>query len=139
MIKAPSSYYKDKAAVLADVFGTSYVEIEQDCIVVDAVRYPVVEDVIVLLPPDRYPRRVVDSLGTKRISDSKAPGQFAPDVQDTFGEEWQAYPEMLTEHEKEFSQYFDLIDITSIETATVCDLGCGSGRWITTCETDAGS
>lgn len=129
MIQAPSSYYKDKAAVLADVFGASHVEIEQDCVVVDDARYPVVDDVIVLLPPDRYSKRVQDSLGAKRTPVSTARGQFAPDVQDTFGEEWQAYPEMLAEHEKEFSQYFDLIDLDSLETATVCDLGCGSGRW----------
>jgi SAM-dependent methyltransferase len=129
MIQAPNSYYKDKAADLADLFGAVRVEIEQDCIVVDDVRFPVVDDVIVLLPPDRYPKRVLDSLVAKPTTVSKTRGQFAADVQNTFGEEWQAYPEMLAEHEKEFSQYFDLIDIDSLGTATVCDLGCGSGRW----------
>jgi hypothetical protein len=29
---------------------------------------------------------------------------------------------MLAEHEKEFSQYFDLIDIDSLGAATVCEL-----------------
>lgn len=130
MTQAANSYYKDKVADLAELFGAAHVEIEQDCIVVDDVRFPVVDDVIVLLSPDRYPKRVLDLLGAKRTSVSTTTqGQFATDVQDTFGEEWHAYPEMLAEHDKEFSQYFDLIDIDSLETATVCDLGCGSGRW----------
>jgi SAM-dependent methyltransferase len=129
VILAPNAYYKDKAAALADVFAAAHVDVEPDCILVDGLRYPIVDDVIVLLPPDRYSKRVRDSVGAERTSGSTTPRQFAPDVQDTFGEEWQAYPEMLGEHEKEFSQYFDLIDVDSLDTATVCDLGCGSGRW----------
>jgi SAM-dependent methyltransferase len=129
MTQTPNSYYRDKAAILADLFGAARVDVEEDCVVVDGLRLPVVDDVIVLLPPDRYPKRVMDSRGTKPTSVSTTNDQFATDVQSSFGEEWQAYPEMLAEHEEEFNQYFDLIDIDSLGTATVCDLGCGSGRW----------
>jgi SAM-dependent methyltransferase len=125
----PHSYYSDKGVLLTELFGARQVEIEPDCIVVDGLRFPVVDDVIVLLPPDEYPKLVLDSLGSAPTSASTQHGPFAPDVQDTFGEEWQAYPEMLAEHETEFSQYFDLVGIDSLATATVCDLGCGSGRW----------
>ena len=129
MTVALKSYYSEKKSVLMDLFGATQVEVEQDCIVVDGLRFPVVDDVIVLLPPDRYPKHVLDSLGDARTPGPATRGPFATDVQHTFGEEWQAYPEMLAEHEKEFSQYFDLIDIDSLASATVCDLGCGSGRW----------
>lgn len=124
-----NSYYDDKVVVLAELLGATRVAVEEDAIVVDALRFPVVDDVIVLLSPDQYPKRVLDSIGSTSTSGSKSRKPFAPDVQNTFGEEWQAYPEMLAEHEKEFSQYFDLIDLESLGTATVCDLGCGSGRW----------
>jgi SAM-dependent methyltransferase len=122
-------YYSGKTAALADLFGAARVEVGQDSVAVDGVRFPVVDDVIVLLPPDQYPKHVLESLGDTPAPGSKTRGPFATDVQHTFGEEWKAYPEMLAEHEKEFSQYFDVIDVESLSSATVCDLGCGSGRW----------
>jgi SAM-dependent methyltransferase len=129
MVEAPKAYYADKGPDLAELFGSAHVEIWHDSILVDGRRFPVIDDVIILLPADRYPKSVVDSLGGARTSGLKSPGPFANDIQDTFGDEWRAYPELLAEHEKEFSQYFDLIDFDLLRTATVCDLGCGSGRW----------
>lgn len=129
MTQVPTSYYSDKAAVLADIFGASHVDVEQDSIAVDGRRFPVVDDVIVLLEPDRYTKHLVDLLGTSHIAGVTTHDPFAIDVQFTFGEEWQAYPEILTEHDHEFRQYFDLIDVDSLGEATICDLGCGSGRW----------
>lgn len=38
-------------------------------------------------------------------------------------------PGILPEHEQEFKQYFDLIDINELRDARVCDIGCGIGRW----------
>jgi len=54
---------------------------------------------------------------------------FARDVQYSFGEEWSSYHSILPEHKKEFSQYFDIVSLDSLEGLRVCDLGCGSGRW----------
>jgi SAM-dependent methyltransferase len=35
----------------------------------------------------------------------------------------------MPEHEKEFTQYFDLINLSGLENKRICDLGCGIGRW----------
>jgi SAM-dependent methyltransferase len=129
MTQVAPSYYSNKISALADLFGAKSVEVEEGAVVVDGRRFPVVDDVIVLLEPGMYTRHVADSLGAApdRVIESRNP--FASDIQSTFGQEWLAYPEVLTEHEDEFRQYFDLIDMGSLEGATVCDLGCGSGRW----------
>ena len=124
-----SQYYLDKAAALADVFGAREVVVEPDSVLVDGHRYPVIDDVIVVLPPERYTRMVADSLGTAQRASAAESSPFASDIQDTFGHEWEAHPELLPEHENEFHQYFDLVDVHSLTEATVCDLGCGSGRW----------
>jgi SAM-dependent methyltransferase len=122
-------YYADKAAVLADVFGAQQVDVDLHSIVVDGRRFPVVDDVIILLEPGSYTRRVLRALQAAPVPAAQAAGQFARDIQVTFGQEWTAYPEILAEHETEFRQYFDLVDLDSLGNATVCDLGCGSGRW----------
>lgn len=129
MASSTSTYYADKAAVLADVFGAKQVDVAPHSIVVDGRRFPVVDDVIVLLQPGGYTRRVLHALETAPVPAAQAAGQFASDIQFTFGQEWKAYPEILAEHEDEFRQYFDLVDVDSLGNATVCDLGCGSGRW----------
>jgi len=124
-----ASYYSDKTEILAGVFGADRVEIEQSSVLVDGIRYPIVDDVIILLQPDRYTGHVIDSIDNL---ESLSPGTntpFAADIQYTFGQEWQAHSDILGEHEGEFRSYFDLIDIDSLDQATVCDLGCGSGRW----------
>ncbi len=38
-------------------------------------------------------------------------------------------PSVLPEHEREFANYFDLVDLGALRDRRVCDLGCGSGRW----------
>ena len=129
MSQVDASYYSDKSAVLSNMFGSSHVEVNQDSIDVDGIRFPVVDDVIVLLQPDRYTKYVRDSIGTTTSEGHTTSAPFAADVQYSFGSEWQAHPEILTEHEDEFRQYFDLVDVDSLGDATVCDLGCGSGRW----------
>ncbi len=128
MTQIESSYYSDKKAVLADLFGANQVEVEQSSVVVDGRRFPVVDDVIVLLEPDKYTPRVLRGVrnGPKI---ARTTDQFASDIQFTFGEEWTHYAEVLPEHEEEFRRYFDLVDVAGLGDATVCDLGCGSGRW----------
>ena len=125
-------YYEDKRESLRDLFGASTVRVEANRIVVDEKEYPVLDDVILLLPPNLWPTAVSD-----RLSAGAGVGAWgragedgiAKDIQFTFGEEWQGFPEILPEHEKEFQQYFDLVDLGSLANSRICDLGCGIGRW----------
>ncbi|MBI5814207.1 MAG: class I SAM-dependent methyltransferase [Nitrospinae bacterium] len=117
-------YYADKLDSLKDIFGAADVSLEKDGISVDGRFYPVVDDVIVLLDDDRLPPSLRGSSG------AGASGQgFAEDIQFTFGEEWKRFPEILPEHEAEFNDYFDLVDIPALKDARVADAGCGIGRW----------
>ena len=126
------AYYEDKRESLRDLFAASTVRVETNRIVVDGKEYPVLDDVILLLPPSQWPptvsRRLSMSAGAARWGDAGDDG-IAKDIQFTFGEEWQGFPEILPEHEKEFQQYFDLVDPGSFPNARICDLGCGIGRW----------
>ena len=53
------------------------------------------------------------------------------DVRRSFSEEWQTYGSILPEHDKEFADYFDIVDLSPLRDSLVVDLGCGSGRWST--------
>jgi SAM-dependent methyltransferase len=123
-------YYSDRLGSLQDIFGAAEVRAEVGRIVVDGREYPVIDDVIVLLPPGQWPAGVRARLSGAAAEAGKAPEDgFAGDIQFTFGEEWQVFPEILPEHEEEFQQYFDLVDLGSLANARICDLGCGIGRW----------
>jgi SAM-dependent methyltransferase len=123
-------YYSDKLDSLRDIFGAAEVRAEEGRIVVDSRGYPVIGDVIVLLPPEQWPAGVRVRLSEAAGGAGKTPEDgFAGDIQFTFGEEWQGFPEILPEHEEEFRQYFDLVDLGSLANARICDLGCGIGRW----------
>lgn len=123
-----TAYYQDKIESLQRIFGTQEVALEKDAVRVGDRHYPVLDDVIVLLEPERQPpsvrREVSSRAGTGAIG-----GAFAPDIQFTFGEEWKRYDRILPEHEGEFRLYFDLVDLSALRRARVCDLGCGIGRW----------
>jgi SAM-dependent methyltransferase len=125
-------YYEDKRESLRDLFGASTVCVEANRIVVDEKEYPVLDDVILLLPPNLWPTAVSGRLpagggGGARVRAGKT--GIARDIQFTFGEEWKGFPELLPEHEKEFRQYFDLVDLGSLANTRIGDLGCGIGRW----------
>lgn len=125
-------YYKDKQESLRDLFGASTVRVEANRIVVDEKEYPILDDVILLLPPNLWPAAVSDRLSTGARGGAwggAAKDGIAGDIQFTFGEEWRGFPDILPEHEKEFQQYFDLVDIAALANARICDLGCGIGRW----------
>ena len=100
-------YYSDKLASLQDLFGTQDVAVEEKSLRVGTTRYRIVNDVIIL--------------------STDAPK--AEDIQFTFGEEWLRYNAILPEHQKEFKEYFDQVDLASLGQSRVCDLGCGMGRW----------
>lgn len=117
-----TSYYADKVPSLRDIFGTPDVRVEDGFVHVGERRYPILDDVIILLARERWPARLA---GAQPL---EAEG-FAPDIQDTFGEEWQAFDEVLPVHEKVFQDYFDLVPMESLAGKRAMDLGCGMGRW----------
>lgn len=117
-------YYSDKLESLKDIFGSNGVRLEPDRLVVDSRTYPIIDDVIILLDPCQYP----ESLKGQGDA-SERPLHFAEDIQFTFGEEWKEFSEILEEHKRDFSRYFDLVDVSEFSHLRVCDLGCGSGRW----------
>lgn len=104
-------YYAAKVQSLQEIFGVHDIEVRADRVRVGSAEYPVTDDVI-------------DLLGGR-----PNPAEFAADIQQTFGAEWQEHGAILPEHTAEFAQYFDLVDLRSLQDARVCDLGCGSGRW----------
>ena len=117
-----ASYYEGREAELADLFGASTVIVGGDHLVVDGRRLDVVDDVIVALDAERRPARL-------RTGATATGPAYAPEIQDTFGAEWTAHPDVLPEHRREFEAYFDLVDLDALAGARVADLGCGSGRW----------
>jgi hypothetical protein len=119
-------YYGDKMGALQDLFGSTGVRVASDRLVVGDRHYPIVDDVIVLLSPEQYPQSVADRVGRQ---EGVASDDLAEDIQFTFGAEWMRFPGMMAEHQKEFEDYFDLVDIKALADARVCDLGCGMGRW----------
>jgi len=121
-------YYDNKLDSLRDIFGSDDLVLEDGYLVVGERSYPILDDVIVLLDPEQYPAALKSRLAPESGS-AEEHSDFAEDIQYTFGEEWKTYNKVLLEHEREFNEYFDLIDITALTNARVCDLGCGIGRW----------
>lgn len=122
-----TDYYADKLDLLRDLFGARDVRLADGAIDVDGRRYPVVDDVIVALDPEHYPPTLRARLsGTGQ---GAGEGPFAEDIQSTFGHEWQSFPDIMPEHETEFRQYFDVVQLDSLSGKRVADLGCGIGRW----------
>src|SRR5437867_3234225 len=124
MARGPS-YYSDKLDVLADLFGEP-VELGENQLAVGDRIYPIVDDVIVLLPPEHRPPSVA---GLSAVPRPQGRDEASALVQYSFGQEWCHFDRILPEHDKEFTDYFDLVDLTSLRNARVCDLGCGNGRW----------
>jgi SAM-dependent methyltransferase len=119
-------YYSDKQPALTELFGTADISLLPGALVVKGVKYPIVDDVIILSGEAEY-----TPLTRKRLVAGPKAGQtdIALDIQATFGAEWQEYSQILPEHEKEFQQYFDIVDIEGLKNSRVLDVGCGSGRW----------
>ena len=121
------SYYQNKLGVLGDIFGSPDVLLEKDCLVVVGRRYPILDDVIILLNEAEYPESLKVRLSLEGASDSGT--TIAKDIQFSFGVQWQTFSELLPEHANEFKKYFDIVDIEGLRNSRVCDLGCGIGRW----------
>ncbi len=125
---AAVAYYADKVDVLRDLFGARAVEAHSDHIVVDGAVFPVLNDVI-LLDAKRSPPAVRAKLAQAPSATAADDAPFSGDIQATFGSEWQEFPTILPEHEREFRQYFDIVPPELVNGKRVCDLGCGMGRW----------
>lgn len=125
----PSSIYAEKLDLLRDIFGAKSIELGADHVAIDGTSFPIIDDVIVALDPRRYPDYVRQRLNKAAEGQSPSESDFAPDIQKTFGAEWRQFEEILPEHEVEFRQYFDVVDLNALTQSRICDLGCGMGRW----------
>ena len=121
-------YYKNKIKTLSELFGTSDIQLEGTFINIAGRIYPIVDDVIILLKSHHIPRRTSEKIQCLTRDEEISPS-IAKDIQYTFGEEWKTYHEILPQHHDEFNLYFDLIDIPTLESKRIGDLGCGIGRW----------
>ena len=123
-------YYVDKIKFLIDIFGIKNISVEHDFLLVGNKKYPIIDDVIILLEPKYYTDfvKMKLQLNSKTINEEGSE-KFAKDVQFTFGEEWRQYNKILKENKKDFLHYFDIVDMDSLKNSWVCDLGCGIGRW----------
>lgn len=120
-------YYLDKIDRLKRIFGSQRIGVTATHVIVGDRSYPVVDDVIICLPPEKWPASLRDT--TSSVDADPRPGEFAEDIQHTFGEEWKSFPQILPDHEQEFADYFDIVDLPALAGQQVCDLGCGIGRW----------
>lgn len=121
-------YYADKIPSLRDIFGAASVTVNADGIVVDGRTYPVLDDVIIL-DGGRAPPAVRQKLAHAAEARATPDAPFDAGIQATFGAEWQKFPDILPEHEREFRQYFDVVPPALLQGKRTCDLGCGIGRW----------
>ncbi len=122
------NYYQNKILSLKEIFGKDDVILFDNKLVVSGQEFPIVNDVIILLKPEKYSNFVKQSISSSAGNRGQIK-DFAQDIQYSFGEEWKEYKDILPEHHKEFEEYFDLVDIQKFFSKRVCDLGCGSGRW----------
>ena len=119
-------YYNDKISSLSEIFGYENIELLNNEIIIGDKVFPIVDDVIIALSPSKYTPKVKKLLNVSSNIEKK---DFAEDIQETFGAEWEEYSEILPEHKFEFESYFDLIDLNDLKEKRVTDLGCGIGRW----------
>lgn len=86
----------------------------------------VVGDGVIRIGEHSYPVRDGVILLDVEISVREA---LKDDVIRSFGHEWQAFGSLEPEHLREFENYFDLVNLESLNGKTIADLGCGMGRW----------
>jgi SAM-dependent methyltransferase len=122
-------YYSDKINSLKRLFNCSAITINEESLTINAITYPIINDVIILLNPARYTPLIKSKILHEASSAGPEPNLFSEEIQFSFGEEWKNYNTILDEHKKEFSLYFDLVNLNELHESTVADLGCGIGRW----------
>lgn len=102
-------YYENLSNELEALFGVP-ATVGAESITIGERTYSIVDDVIILTDID-----------------SASPDK--KQVINSFGREWESFSDRKPEHEKEFQDYFDLIDLQALEGKTCADFGCGMGRW----------
>ncbi len=122
-------HYDSLVDDLAGLFGAKSVEVGEDAVVIDDASYPLVDDIIVTLPPAQWPSHVRARVGLSEGQPCPVSDGIATKIQASFGREWTEFADLLPEHRREFERYFDLIDLSRLSNSRVCDLGCGMGRW----------
>ena len=125
-MRVKNNYYKDKLRSLKEIFSNEKIELLYDVIVVGENSFPIIDDVIIAISPSKYTPKVQELLN---VSSKLSSENFATDIQQTFGDEWETYNKILPEHKHEFYSYFDLVDLNDLKDKRVTDLGCGIGRW----------
>ena len=60
-------YYSNKLDILVDIFGAKNIKVEKECLTVNDKKYPIIDDVIILLDPAQYPESL-----SKRIKVDKS-------------------------------------------------------------------
>jgi SAM-dependent methyltransferase len=124
-----NQFYSDKLKSLKEIFQEKDLHLEKNNLMVGKRIYPIVDDVIVLLDPKQYPQSLKNRL-KMGVSDSRiTPDSFSEDIQFTFGKQWEKFSRILPEYQREFEEYFDIVDLDELVDKRVCDLGCGTGRW----------
>ncbi len=121
------AYYDDKLGAIRDMFGANRVSLDGPALQIDDRRYPIVDDVIVLLDPAQYPESLRRRLGG--TGPARPVERYAPDIQDHYSKFWREWNGLLPCHEREFNEYFDLVDLSSLDGKRVADFGAGMGRW----------
>ena len=63
--RSENEYYQNKLQTLSQLFPTSDVRLETNALIVGDKSYPIVDDVIILIDPEQYPRKVKDALNKR--------------------------------------------------------------------------
>lgn len=124
-----AQYYSDKMESLREILQGENIRLRSGYLLVDEHTYPIVDDVIILLDSAFYPQSLKDRMRFNVDISGAGRYEFIKDIQFTFGEEWRRFSQILPEHEKEFYEYFDIVNLNELKNYRVCDLGCGNGRW----------
>jgi len=103
-----SHYYENKLDILEKLFGKKIKIKNSSSLIIDDVEYSTVNDIIVL-------------------NELKSNQKY--NTVNSFGEEWNTFSQITSEHFVEFDLYFNQVDLNKLNNKVICDFGCGIGRW----------
>ena len=104
---------KKKIALLNELFGGVQISSKEDRLTIKGKSYKIENGVI-----------IYDSLADLTIDEN-----IKSHTVNTFGDEWNEFSKITSEHYEEFDFYFSEYDYQSLDNKIFCDLGCGNGRW----------